>query len=147
MSSKYYCSKCKHNHFYSSEIGKKHLEFKKNNNETKIITENKPVQNNGKDDQKQENTIKFLNEVEFDNNTIYNESTDKNIKSEEPSNRVAKFIRDYQKSYKKGIELYGIWWKIFQLSIWSIILVFLLTAIIIFIVFLPKIDFINWMLR
>ena len=65
----------------------------------------------------------------------------------ESSNPVVRFIEEYQKSYQKGIEMYGVWWKIFHLSIWSIILVFILTASIVFIIFLPKIDFINWILR
>ena len=67
--------------------------------------------------------------------------------SKESSNRIVRFIEDYKKSYQKGIEMYGVWWKIFQLSIWSIIMIFILSASIIFIIFLPKIDFINWILR
>ena len=72
-----------------------------------------------------------------------------NIEAVEGSsgNRFSKFIKDYIKSYKIGVERFGVWWKVFQLSIWSIILIFIVLASIIFIVFLPKIDMINWILR
>ena len=63
------------------------------------------------------------------------------------SNRIVRFIRDYQISYQKGVEKFGIWWKVFQLSIWGIILIFIIIASIIFVVYLPKIDMINWILR
>ena len=85
----------------------------------------------------------LTSEGELEKTVRKNETTEE----KRSSNRVLSFIRDYQTSYQKGIEIYGIWWKVFQLSIWSIISIFLLTAIIIFVMFLPKIDFINWMLR
>lgn len=92
-------------------------------------------------------TSKILGKAELDNNAINELIKDNNTKEKVSSNLIKSFIKDYQKSYHKGIEMYGVWWKVFQLSIWSIILIFLLTASIIFIIFLPKIDFLNWMLR
>lgn len=62
-------------------------------------------------------------------------------------NRIIDFIQGYRESYKNGIEKYGVWWKIFQLSIWGFVLIFLLTALIIVVVYLPKIEMIHWELR
>jgi hypothetical protein len=60
-------------------------------------------------------------------------------------------IRDgiigYRDSYRKGVEKFGIWWTVFQVSIWGFILIFILTAVIIFVFYLPKIEMINWKLR
>ena len=72
---------------------------------------------------------------------------DEDIVEEPPSNRIVRFIRDYQRSYQKGVEKFGVWWKVFQLSIWGIILIFIIIAGIIFVVYLPKIDMINWIIR
>ena len=72
---------------------------------------------------------------------------DEDIVEKPSSNRIVRFIRDYQRSYQKGIEKFGIWWKVFQLSIWSIILIFIITAVITFVLYLPKIDMINWITR
>ncbi len=64
---------------------------------------------------------------------------------------LPKSIRDaiigYRESYRKGVEKFGIWWTVFQISIWGFVLIFLLTAIIIFVIYLPKIEMINWKLR
>ena len=136
MSSKYYCTKCEHNHYYSSKIGKKHLKYKSTHEQTI-----KHIQNNEKDAQNHVNVRELISEAELEN------SINNNEKMKGSDNRILCFIRDYQKSYRKGTEMYGIWWKVFQLSIWSIIMIFLLTASMIFIVFLPKIDLINWILR
>jgi hypothetical protein len=56
-------------------------------------------------------------------------------------------IRGYIESYRKGVEKFGIWWTIFQLSIWGFVLIFILTAVIIVVVYLPKIEMIYWDLR
>lgn len=142
MSSKYYCTKCQHNHFYSSKIGKKHIEYNKISPSPKIKQETRPIQKS-EDDIQEQVSASILVKEELDISVI----NDEDIQDKRSSNRVIKFIRDYQRSYKTGIEMYGVWWKIFQLSIWSIISIFLVTASIIFIVFLPKIDVINWILR
>ena len=136
MSSKYYCTKCEHNHYYSSKIGKKHLKYKSTHEQTI-----KHIQNNEKDAQNHVNVRELISEAELEN------SFNKVEIMKGSDNRVLCFIRDYQRSYRKGAEMYGVWWKVFQLSIWSIIMIFLLTASMIFIVFLPKIDLINWILR
>jgi hypothetical protein len=52
-------------------------------------------------------------------------------------------IKEYQESYRIGVEKFGVWWKIFQLSIWGFVLIFLLTAVIILVVYLPKIEMIH----
>ena len=141
MSSKYYCTKCQHNHLYSSKIGKNHLKFKKNSQ--KSIKKQEQNELYITDVQNQASVGNILKNEELDKSNInYKDKRDKRS-----SNRVIRFISDYQRSYRKGIEMYGVWWKVFQLSIWSIICIFLLTASIIFIVFLPKIDFINWIIR
>ena len=60
-------------------------------------------------------------------------------------------IRDgvigYRESYRKGVEKFGIWWTVFQVSIWGFVLIFIVTAVIIFVFYLPKIEMINWKLR
>ncbi|MBD3205896.1 hypothetical protein GF319_06085 [Candidatus Bathyarchaeota archaeon] len=53
-----------------------------------------------------------------------------------PSN-LRKSILRYQQSYRRGIEKFGIWWKIFHWSMWGFVLVFLITATIIFVYYLP----------
>ena len=105
------------------------------------------VHNVEKNVQDQFDTCNLTENAELDNGTINDEINYKKIKSKKHSNPFVKFIRDYQISYQKGIDMYGIWWKIFQLSIWSIILTLLITAVIIFVVFLPKLDLINWILK
>jgi len=56
-------------------------------------------------------------------------------------------IQGYRESYRKGVEKFGIWWTVFQLSIWGFVLIFILTALIIMVVYLPKIEMIYWDLR
>jgi hypothetical protein len=56
-------------------------------------------------------------------------------------------IRGYRESYRIGVEKFGVWWKIFQISIWSFVLIFVLMAVIILVVYLPKIEMIYWELR
>jgi len=62
----------------------------------------------------------------------------------EKRNRFSRFIQGYRQSYRNGVEKFGIWWTIFQLSIWSIALIFILTAMIIFVVYLPKVEILNF---
>ena len=50
-------------------------------------------------------------------------------------NRLSKVIHEYRRSYKRGVMKFGIWWKILQLSIWGMVLIFLVTATIIFVFF------------
>ena len=50
----------------------------------------------------------------------------------------------YERSYNQGVEKYGVWWKVFQLSMWLFILVFLGTAVIAFVYFLPKMEMIRY---
>ena len=139
MTSEYYCKECQRNHKSSSKIGKEHLKYKKI-----IIKRIKPHQNISKI---KENQTKFQKQNTFNETQSHSDKEDLNniVKDENElrSNPVATFVRGYQKSYRKGYDKYGVWWKIFQLSIWNIVLTLLLTASIIFIVFLPKIDFIN----
>ncbi len=83
----------------------------------------------------------------MDSDDITETNINEDIAESVPSNRVVRFIRDYQRSYQKGVERFGIWWKVFQISIWGIILIFFAIASIILVVYLPKIDMINWILR
>jgi len=53
-----------------------------------------------------------------------------------PSN-IKKSIIAYQQNYSSGIKKYGVWWKIFNWSMWVFVLVFLATATIIFVYYLP----------
>ena len=69
----------------------------------------------------------------------------KNIKNFPKAIREA--INGYRKSYKVGVEKFGIWWKVFQISIWAFVLIFIITAVIIFVVYVHKIEMIYWELR
>lgn len=69
----------------------------------------------------------------------------KNIKKIPKAIREA--ITGYRKSYKAGVEKFGVWWKVFQISIWAFVLIFIITAVIIFVVYVPKIEMIYWDLR
>ncbi|TRO53957.1 hypothetical protein E2P71_05300 [Candidatus Bathyarchaeota archaeon] len=52
-------------------------------------------------------------------------------------------IQAYDKSYRRGVEKFGFWWKVFNWSMWLFILTFLSTAIIAFIIYLPQSQFIK----
>jgi hypothetical protein len=117
----YYCQKCGHNHRYTSKIGKKHLKYKTNSHYTFI----KPV-----------NIQEKVQPNEPEHTTP--------IITKEKSNRLSGIIQDYRQSYRKGVEKFGLWWTIFQLSLWSLTLIFILTATIIFVVYLPKVEMLNW---
>ena len=55
---------------------------------------------------------------------------------------IKKGVLAYERSYTQGVEKYGVWWKVFHWSMWLFITVFLGTAVIAFVVFLPKIQMI-----
>ena len=57
---------------------------------------------------------------------------------------IKKGLLAYERSYNQGVEKYGVWWKVFQLSMWLFILVFLGTAVIAFVYFLPKMEMIRY---
>jgi len=116
----YYCIKCGHNHRLSSKIGKKHLQYKTSSQDTPR-----------KSEYNQEN-------VQPDTP----EQTRLLIK--EKNSRFSEFIQDYRQSYRNGVEKFGFWWTVFQLSLWSLVLIFILTAVIIFVVYLPKVEMLLW---
>ena len=49
----------------------------------------------------------------------------------------------YESSYREGVEKYGVWWKVFQWSMWFFILIFIGTAVVAFVFFLPKIEMVR----
>ena len=55
---------------------------------------------------------------------------------------IKKGLLAYEKSYTQGVKKYGVWWKVFQLSMWLFITVFIGTAVIAFVFFLPRIQMI-----
>ena len=57
---------------------------------------------------------------------------------------IKEAVKGYRESYRKGVEKFGVWWTIFQLSIWGFILILVIAAVIIFVVYLPKIDMLHW---
>ena len=58
--------------------------------------------------------------------------------------KLKRFIRGYRDSYMNGVEKFGVWWTVFQLSLWSLALIFLLTAVLVFVVYLPKAEMLYW---
>jgi len=112
----YYCIKCGHNHRVSSKIGKKHLQYQ-------TISHDTPK----KSSENQEN-------IQPD------EPGQTSLIIKEKHSRFSEFIQDYRQSYRNGVEKYGYWWTVFQLSLWSLVLIFILTAVIIFVFYLPKIE-------
>ena len=118
----YYCQKCGHNHRYTSKIGKKHLQYKTSSH----------------------NAPRKLTKVQENVQSVHEPEQTTPNKNKEKSNRISQFIQDYHTSYRKGVEKFGVWWTIFQLSIWSLALIFILTALIIFVVYLPKVEMLYW---
>ena len=57
--------------------------------------------------------------------------------------KVKEGILAYERSYKKGVEKYGVWWKVFQLSMWLFIIIFIGTAVVAFVYYLPKLEVIR----
>ncbi len=49
-------------------------------------------------------------------------------------------IIDYRESYHKGVEKFGVWWTVFHLSMWSFVAIFIMAAILILVVYMPKIE-------
>jgi hypothetical protein len=49
----------------------------------------------------------------------------------------------YEASYRKGVEKYGFWWKVFNWSMWLFILTFVSMAVIAFILYLPQSQFLR----
>ena len=47
-------------------------------------------------------------------------------------------IIDYQESYHKGVQKFGVWWTVFHLSMWAFVAIFFIAAILILVVYLPK---------
>jgi hypothetical protein len=111
----YYCSKCEHPHRGDSKIGRQHLKYKTR----KPI---KPKNSSLKGDQK-------LPRPEQKRNIL--------SKLWRIPRNIKNLIQGYRKSYRIGVEKYGMWWKIFQMSLWSFVVIFLLTAGIIIVVYLP----------
>jgi len=44
----------------------------------------------------------------------------------------------YEASYRRGVEKFGFWWKVFNWSMWLFILIFVSMAVIAFIIYLPQ---------
>jgi hypothetical protein len=121
----YYCPKCEHNHKYTSKVGMQHLQYKTSapleSLKTPLIQDKvHPIP---------EQELKIPGETK------------------RFPDKIKDFFQGYRESYTKGVEKFGIWWTIFQLSIWSFVLIFLVTAMIIVVVYLPKIEMIHWELR
>jgi hypothetical protein len=112
----YFCEKCKKNHRFTSKIGTQHIEYS---------TQASVLKKEPKD------KVKKI-------------PPNKITEMEKKSTRSTSFITDYLTSYRNGVEKFGIWWKIFQLSVWGLAVILLLTAAIIFIVYLPRIEMILW---
>ena len=138
----YYCQKCGHNHRYDSKIGIRHIKYKMEDPTIQIQPEEPTI------------TVQDQNATGYVQNDISIDQTveQDQLLQEQPQisqerikrNKLSEFIHGYARSYRNGVEKFGIWWKIFQLSIWSLALIFLITAAIIFIIYLPKIEMIYW---
>jgi len=114
----YFCEKCGYRHRYSSKIGIKHLQHKIGApNSSSNILDN-------------ENFYHLYKEKD----TIVLDRIEKRY-----SKKRQNFIQRYRQNYKNGVEKYGKWWIVFQLSMWSFVMIFLLTAGIIFFLYLPQV--------
>jgi hypothetical protein len=49
----------------------------------------------------------------------------------------------YEASYRRGVEKFGFWWKVFNWSMWLFILTFVSMAVIAFIIYLPQSQFLK----
>jgi hypothetical protein len=56
---------------------------------------------------------------------------------------IKQAVLDYERSYNKGVEKYGFWWKVFNWSMWLFILTFISMAVIAFIIYLPQSQFLR----
>lgn len=118
----YFCVKCGHNHRYSSKIGVKHLQYKKGApNLSSDILENDKVEHMYKEQEKE-----VITRIE-----------------KGYTKKRQNFIQRYRQNYKNGVDKYGKWWVVFQLSMWSFVMIFLLTAVIIFFIYLPQVRIIT----
>ena len=115
----YYCQKCGHKHRNTSKIGIKHIQYKTIAPITSI------------------NTL-----VRKDNDHPIPEQKHYLPKKIKETNEPKNFIQRYRESYRKGVEKFGIWWKIFNWSMWIFILIFFFTASILFVFYLPKVQMI-----
>lgn len=60
-----------------------------------------------------------------------------------PSN-IKEAILAYERSYEAGVEKFGVWWKVFQWSMWLFVLIFIGTAVVAFVYYLPKIQMVKY---
>jgi len=51
--------------------------------------------------------------------------------------KINELYSEYIENYRKGYERFGYWWKVLNVSILSIALIFILFALILFIFYLP----------
>lgn len=58
---------------------------------------------------------------------------------------IKKAVLDYEASYKRGVEKFGVWWKVFNWSIWAFIVIFLVTAASILIFVLPQLEVVKYL--
>jgi hypothetical protein len=70
-----------------------------------------------------------------------------NVDSEVNGNFLFRVIMGYKRSYREGVLKFGVWWKILQASMWGIVGIFLVVAVILVVFFLPQIESIFWKLR
>ncbi len=49
-------------------------------------------------------------------------------------------ILNYQEGYRKGVEKFGVWWKVFHWSMWGFVLVFFVTAALVLIFYVPRLQ-------
>jgi hypothetical protein len=142
----YFCQKCRQKHDYTSRIGSQHTKYI--SAPSRIIRRiSQPTST-----QNIEKTFKSSNKiVQLIGN--YRKSSRKGVESSSrlravntytSSNKISHFIGSYLESYRKGVDSFGIWWTIFQVSIWSFAFIFVLLATIILVVYLPKIEMIYW---
>jgi hypothetical protein len=61
-------------------------------------------------------------------------------------NKLRNYIRSYHRNYRNGVDKFGVWWKVFQFSLWSLSFIFLMVAIIVIIVYLPKVELLHFKL-
>jgi hypothetical protein len=123
----YFCSKCESNHRYTSKIGMEHLQYI---SQEQAIPERRAIKK----------IPASVKKTPSDKKNIT--GAIKRI----PAN-IIDGIKGYRENYIRGVEKFGVWWKIFHISIWSFVLIFILTAVIILVVYLPQIEMIYWELR
>jgi len=142
----YFCFKCRQKHYYNSNIGSLHTKYI--TAPTKIIRRiSKPTSAKNLKKTLKSNIKKTeisVNRSLHPRRVSKQTKTDMIEKNYATKNKISNFINSYVESYKKGVENFGVWWTIFQISIWSFALIFFLLATIILVVYLPKIEMIYW---